>query len=106
MRNSYFEIEIDEKTGCVKSIINPVDKDGMNWCAGDGCWGKIHKRSWDAGTGELGEIEGRRAELEKTELSDARAVSEYVSDEFSVTVTRYFKENGNFAENYRIKNKK
>lgn len=104
MRNSYFEIEIDEKTGCVKSIINPVDKDGMNWCAGDGCWGKIHKRSWDAGTGELGEIEGRRAELEKTELSDARAVSEYVSDEFSVTVTRYFKENGNFAENYRIKN--
>ena len=29
---------------------------------------------------------------------------EFKSDEFSVTVTRYFKENGNYAENYKIKN--
>ena len=42
LRNENFHIEFDENTGYITSIKNPLDEHGMNWCAEDGQWGRIH----------------------------------------------------------------
>lgn len=108
MRNEKFNVEIDKKSGFVTKLSNISDKDNMNWTASDGHWGKIHKRNWDAVAndcmGEFGELEGRKAEFVRADITDEKSVVYYTSDELSVTVTRYFAKNGNLVENYKIKN--
>lgn len=103
MKNSYFEVKINEKTGCVDSIVNLTDSDNMNWCASDGEWGKILVKKWDALAGETKKIDLALAEFCLSEGGN-RSVAEFVGDEFSVTVTRFFASDGNYAENYKIKN--
>ncbi|MDD6736077.1 MAG: hypothetical protein PUE13_07190 [Clostridiales bacterium] len=41
MENDNFIVDIDPKTGFVMSILNPNDRNRMNWCSDMGCWGKI-----------------------------------------------------------------
>lgn len=108
MKNELFSIEIDNRNGCIKSIVNNNDKDNMNWVAKGGDWGRIHKVNWDAAandyTGAFGELEGKKTEFVSFKEEDNRAVSVYKSDELSVEVTRCFTESGNLVENFRIKN--
>ena len=42
MRNAVFTAEYDRETGCLSVLRLNADPHGMNWCAEDGCWGKIH----------------------------------------------------------------
>ena len=44
MKNRLFDVEIDPKTGCLAALINPEDEYRMNWCAGEGAWGRIDCR--------------------------------------------------------------
>lgn len=133
MKNKNFNVEIDPKTGFITSLININDEHKMNWCTEEssldtdcndfvlpmvknieaykekmhvpkGEWGKIYKRNWDPDTGIYGEQKDRGVSLVSFEENDAKAVSKYESDEFSVTVTRYFNSFGNLVENYKIKN--
>lgn len=104
MKNQYFDIKLSESSGFITSIVNPADKDEMNWCSQSGNWGKIHRRNWNPnamGTNELTEVQ---MNLSSFEASDERSVAVYECSELSVTVTRCFAPSGNFIENYRIKN--
>ncbi|MGN1127619.1 MAG: hypothetical protein ACI4T6_01540, partial [Candidatus Flemingiibacterium sp.] len=44
MNNKYFNIAVDESSGCIASLKMPDDEHGMNWCADGGLWGRIHFR--------------------------------------------------------------
>lgn len=44
MNNKYFNIAVDESSGCIASLKMPDDEYGMNWCADGGLWGRIHFR--------------------------------------------------------------
>lgn len=112
MKNSIFDIEIDKSNGCITSIVLNGDKDKMNWCNAAGKWGKIYKKNWkiywdeerEGCFGNFDELDDRKAVLSSFNEENNRAVSEYKSDDITVTVTRYFKENGNLVENFVIKN--
>lgn len=108
IKNDNFNIEIDETNGCVTSIKNNANT-VMNWCADNGNWGRPHKRSWEAGwnecRGRFGEIEGKKAELRELRTENDKVISVYDSDTMEITVTRKFASNGNFVENYKLKNK-
>lgn len=41
MKNELFSIEIDNRNGCIKSIVNNNDKDNMNWVAKGGDWAEF-----------------------------------------------------------------
>lgn len=103
MKNSLFDIQINDE-GFITSIVCTNDSDKMNWCAEDGKWGKIHKRSWDGGSGGFKEDESTAAKHISTVTSTEHCVSEYVSDELAITVTRSFDKDGRLVENYRFKN--
>ena len=45
MKNNIFDISVDVETGCLTSICRTDDRYEMNWCASDGCWGKVHGRN-------------------------------------------------------------
>lgn len=108
MQNERFNVEIDEKSGFITKLSNILDNDDMNWSAADGNWGRIHKKNWDSDvnnlTGCFGELEGRKIEFVSADIHKEKSVVSYTSDELSVTVTRYFANNGNLIENYKIKN--
>ena len=104
MKNSVFNIEIDKHTGYVKSIVLNDDPYQMNWCCEDGNWGRIHKKSLDWHNNILDELDGKKAELTRADISDYKSVSVYQSDTLAITVTRSFSSGGNFVENYRFKN--
>lgn len=99
MKNKYFDIAIDCDTGCIKSISHPEDEYHMNWCSSDGYWGKIYSMN------RLRfEDEFKNVELTSFSADDDKSNSVYSNDVLSVTVHRFFKENGNFSEKYIIKN--
>ena len=107
MKNRYFNITIDENTGNLKKINAIDDNNNMNWCSADGNWGKIHYRKYKGLCKEIvinDIMEDNPLKLNSFFESDGNMKCEYINDEISVVVTRYFKENGNFAENYKIKN--
>ena len=89
IRNAEFEIGIDEATGFVDSIVCVGDDNEMNWCAGDGKWGRIHGH-------ELGLI--------SCVTCDNRSEAVFADDKISVTVSRRFKDGGNYIESYAIRN--
>lgn len=104
MKNTKFLINLDENTGFITSIVNPTDEYRMNWCAEDGSWSKLHQRNWNAFTGELGVLPGKEMNLCSFIQDEVSSKAVYSNGELMVTVTRWFKENGNFVENYTLKN--
>lgn len=104
MKNKYFSVEIDEDTGFIKSIKNPIDKYGMNWCAEDGKWGKLHVTGWRPSLRRREEFDDIRMELVDFMQDNDSSAAVYKNNLMQVTVRRFFKENGNFTENYTLKN--
>ena len=104
MENERFCVNIDKNTGFITSIVNRSDSDEMNWCADDGQWGKIYQRNWNALSGEFGEIEEKKMKLISCAQDKDCSETVYSNGELRVTVYRSFNENGNFVENYTIKN--
>ncbi len=107
MKNKYFSITADKSTGVLKQIKFVGDKDNMNWCAEDGNWGRLYHRKYIGWREEIvinDTMEEKDLRLVSFSESDTDIKCEYGDDELLVTVTRFFKENGNFVENYKIKN--
>lgn len=133
MKNNNFNVEINQKNGYITSIVNNDDKYEMNWCTKEsvldvncndfvlpmvknieaykekmhipeGEWGKIYKKNWDPDTGIFDEQEERKMKFVSFSEEENKCISIYESDEFSVTVTRYFNALENLVENYKIKN--
>ena len=104
MKNEKFCIDIDESTGFIKSIVNPADAYCMNWCAEDGQWGRIHVRDWNPGIYEFGESDDVKMKLVSLFCESDRSEAVYRNNSLEVTVKRYFKQKGNFAESYTLKN--
>lgn len=94
MKNRDFEISFDRESGNIKSICNTNDEHNMNWCNDDFEWGKVlfgHK------------LLRSPLPLKSFDESDDSALSVFENEHIRVSVKRYFKENGNFAERYTIK---
>lgn len=104
MLGKTFKIEIDPENGFIKSIQNRFDKNEMNWCSAKGHWGKIYKRDRDLGRRVFEELDGRKMEFVSVEINESNSVAVYKSDNLEITVTRYFDDEDNFRENYRITN--
>lgn len=104
LRNKNFHIELDENTGYIKSIKNPSDEYGMNWCAEDGQWGRIHVRDWKPWLYEFGESDDVKMELVSLVCEHDSSEAVYRNNSIEVVIKRYFKQNGNFVENYTLKN--
>ena len=103
MKNNQFNIKFDSESGNIISISNVKDKYNMNWCAPDLQWGKMY-------CGNLANIsDGLARRIHNMELTsftenDNEAISVFTNGRIEVTVKRFFKDNGNFAERYIIKN--
>ena len=104
LRNENFYIEFDENTGYITSIKNPSDEHEMNWCAEDGQWGRIHVRAWNPWFYEFKENDDVKMKLVSFVCESDRSEAVYRNNSMEVTVKRYFKQNGNFVENYTLKN--
>ena len=104
MSNKDFKIQIDEQTGFITSIESNNDEHKMNWCSNQGFWGRIHKRDRDLGSKSFGELDGRKMEFCSAKITELDCIAEYRSDNLAVTVKRYFNDDGDFVENYKIKN--
>ena len=104
MTGKIFQIAVDTRSGFLTSITCKDDEHEMNWCSDRGSWGRIHKRDRDLGGKVFGELDGRKMEFCSAEITDATCVAEYRSDNLAVTVTRHFTADGDFVENYTIKN--
>lgn len=89
MKNTFFDITIDKETSFVSSIVNLSDEYNMNWCADDGTWGKLH---------------GEAFSLVFNQSDDSISKAVFENGKLSVTVTRFYKEKGNYVENYKLKN--
>lgn len=101
MKNNFFSIEFNSMDGTVKSIVNPNDKDNMNWCTEKGGWGKI--------LGTNIESEEHSREVHPLPLisfieNEEESCSVYENNNIKVTVKRFFCENGNYCERYILKN--
>ncbi len=103
MKNELFTIEADPETGYLTSISCVQDSYTMNWCAEDGCWGKI-----DGFTESIRFNPTRFCRegmhLESLEIGEQDMTAVYANGKLTVTVDRHFLENGNFSERYRIRN--
>lgn len=104
MQNKYFKITFDDKTGGIESVINPTDEHQMNWCAKDSIWGLIRSKNryfdWKSGR----KIIEDSPVLERFTETDNGAVSVYSNGMLKITVSRFFKDNGNFSERYTVEN--
>ena len=89
MKNRLFDVTVDRDTGYLSSIRRVDDPFEMNWCASDGCWGKLH---------------GRKFELVSCSVDEKCAVCEYSDGKLSACVKRTFLDNDNFAEQWEIRN--
>ena len=98
MKNNKFNITFDEN-GYVTGLYINDDKHTMNWCIENGCWGKPYHR--------FGDICGVNTEnmlkLESFNETENSATAVYKDNFISLTVSRYFSENGNLVESYTIK---
>ena len=89
MNQQDFHISIDPHTGWITSILNCTDPDQMNWCAGDGAWGRLHGKAF-------------RLQSFMEDENTSRAI--YTSEQLQVTVDRQFRKSGSMVERYTIKN--
>lgn len=105
MKNQNFTVEISPETGYVNSIVINSDEYGMNWRMEYYDWGKI-RTELDANTTDYHKEAGKNLPLEHlgTEISETSSVSRYKNLKLDITVERFFKENGSFAERVTAKN--
>ena len=89
MKNDSYNIEINEASGCIRSITLPDDEYAMNWCADDGLWGRIH---------------GKDLKLVSCVSDQKSSESVYSDGRLSVRFERGFGKNGNFTEKCVITN--
>lgn len=119
MKNERFQIDIGQESGCMTAIINPPDKDSMNWCAPWESWGRIFRRKTrarDFTTGNPALYDTEEMALEHLDITehsmravyaDSKAESETESvaePAIQVSAERFFTESGNLKERYRIRN--
>lgn len=97
MKNRLFDVEIDPKTGCLAALINPEDEYRMNWCAGEGAWGRIDCRRF-ADYPARALFEDVPMVLVSLEQDEAHCRAEYAGGTLHVLVERFFAENGNLRE--------
>ena len=101
MKNQFFNIELDSANGTVKSISNPLDEHGMNWCLESGNWGEILCINLDS---ELLSKEVSPLPMVSFVQDENQNSTVYADQNISVRVERFFGENGNFCERYTLKN--
>ena len=97
MKNRLFEIEIDPKTGCMAALYDPGDAYRMNWCAGEGAWGRIDCRRF-ADYPARALFEDVPMALKAFEQDEAHCRAEYAGGTLCALVERFFAENGNLRE--------
>lgn len=107
MKNESFQVDICQENGCVTAIINPFDKDSMNWCASTRNWGGIFRRKTTGigfETGNPVRYCMEEIKLESLDVTHQSMKVTYVDHKTKVTVDRFFTELGNLRERYCIKN--
>ena len=106
MQNRYFNIEFNEKTGGITSIVNPSDEHNMNWCLAkdDTEWGLVHTYNhyftWEDGRHEHWD----GLVLESFNQDENCATGVYSNGMLRVTADHFFRDDGNFVERYTIEN--
>ena len=103
MKNRLFEIEIDPKTGCMAALYDPGDAYRMNWCAGEGAWGRIDCRRF-ADYPARALFEDVPMALKAFEQDEAHCRAEYAGGTLCALVERFFAENGNLRERVTVTN--
>lgn len=102
MKNNLFDISFDKSNGTVKSIVVVGDEAQMNWCLENSSWGALHCES------DLVSPWRRRDKyvlpLVSFDETESSSKSVYEDESLRVSVTRSFAENGNFCEQYLLKN--
>ena len=98
MKNRFFNIEVNTENGSVCAILHPDDSCAMNWCGEFGNWGNVHcgltrtLNHWEP-KAVLPKKELSFLPLVNFEQTNETMISEYESEDISVTVNRYFKDN-------------
>lgn len=108
MKNSLFDVSINEKDGTITSLVCEKDSHAMNWCSNIVGWGNI--RFFDDKP-----IEGPQIQLQmipgtqwmspiNISVGDSRSISIYEYADIRVTVERSFDKDGYLNERYTLKN--
>lgn len=87
MQSSEFSVTVNKETGGIRQLILRSDRHEMNWIRPERDWGVP-----------------REAEFVSAEIGREKAVSVYRNQRVMITVERFFGDNGNLKESYRIKN--
>lgn len=85
MKNGMFLITHDPENGTIRSIVNPQDRYGMNWCADGLEWGRIRLDNYMEAMAE--KIEMRSISFEE---SDNCSKAVYSNGLLNVTAERFF----------------
>ena len=99
MKNGMFLITHDPENGTIRSIVNPQDRYGMNWCADGLEWGRIRLDNYMEAMAE--KIEMRSISFEE---SDNCSKAVYSKGLLNVTAERFFDEAGCLNERYTVHN--
>lgn len=108
MKNSLFDVGINDKDGTITSLVCEKDSYAMNWCSGIVGWGNI--RFFDDKP-----IEGPQTQLQtipgmqwispiNISVGDSGSISIYEYAGIRVTVERSFDKDGYLNERYTLKN--
>lgn len=103
MRNNFFEIELNAKTGNVNSIVITADKYRMNWCGGSHEWGEIFSGRYIYAE-DIGRYIQKPDSLISFREDESSSESIFSNGKIETKVYRCFTENGSFKEKYVFKN--
>lgn len=106
MKNSFFNVQINPKTGCITSLVHPFDKDRMNWCSDLDEWGKLYTTLEKQPSNYRHECWKNDTEftLTKLEQRENEMTAVYNNNRYAVTVKRFFSQSDRLTERYTIKN--
>ena len=108
IKNLFFDINLNLETGTVSKMTHPDDGYEMNWCSDSGGWGSVHsglirKRFHRNPKDTVPKKELSFLPLVKIDEGRDTVVSEYLSEDIKVTVSRFFKDD-KLVERYVFKN--
>ena len=98
MKNKFFSIELNNKTGNVSSIVINGDPDKMNWCSMTKEWGEL------VNVNRLNAVETEENRLISFKEDKNSSTSVFSNGKIKVTVTRIFTDEGAFRESYTFEN--
>lgn len=100
MKNNIFDIQFDKKTGFLNKLSLVGDEHNMNWVRDDGKWGCIYHKAYKNGRDTVYDA----AELTAFSEDNESAEAVFSNGVIQVIERSSFDKDGNFVQNYKIKN--